>query len=74
MREAFDGQHQTGRGRQWTTTRYQVYCGVERARLAPLVISFHFSFRFGHSGFYNNPDYYSLHTQRKLHHCVTDVR
>ena len=42
MWEAFDGQHQTGRGRQWTTTRYQVYCGVERARLAPLVISFHF--------------------------------
>ena len=28
IREAFDGQHQSGRGRQWTNTRYRVYCGV----------------------------------------------
>ena len=65
MREAFDGQHQTGRGHQWTNTRYRVYCGVERARLARLVISFRFSFRFGHSGFYNNP--------RRAHFAVLQV-
>ena len=56
MREAFDSQHQTGRGRQWSNTRYRVSCGAERARLARLIISFRFSFRFGHSGFYNNPN------------------
>ena len=55
MREDFDGQHLTGRGRQGTSTRYRVYCGVERARLARLIISFRFAFCFGHSGFYNNP-------------------
>ena len=37
------------------TQRYRVSCGAERARLAHLIISFRFSFRFGHSGFYNNP-------------------
>ena len=46
MQEAFYGQHQTGRGRQWSNTRYRVSCGAERARLARLIISF----RFGHSG------------------------
>ena len=46
MWEAFDGQHQTGRDRQWPNTCYPVSFGTKWACLA--------SFHFGHSGFYNN--------------------
>ena len=36
-------------------------CGVERARL---IISFRFAFRFGHSGFYNNPTVLKLFLEK----------
>ena len=56
MRETFDGQHQSGRGRrQWPKTRYRPSCGAERARLAYGLARLVISFRFSHSGFYNNP-------------------